>query len=92
MAQPALTQVDVIYLGRMVDAVGKHGRFSLDGDVVSGTFRHVVESPDNYGFPGSGRDIRDGFLRVTLDSGSDITIPVTEVVEMLATGCLAVDS
>lgn len=64
----------------------KKVRFSRDGGatILTGTLRHIVRSPDNYGFLGHGEDIRDGYVRITLDTGLDIAVPVPELMEMVS--------
>jgi hypothetical protein len=54
----------------------------ISDDVVTGTARHLVVSPDNYGFAFG--DVRAAYLRLTLSSGLDVTLSVPEVVAMIA--------
>lgn len=90
-----LTMGDVVDLHAVVDMClkGKRVTWAIDGDVgrlQTGVARHIVKSPDNFGFLRHDEDIRDGFVRI---SGTmEHTIPVMTVVEMMREGLLAVDA
>lgn len=70
--------------GRVVHYTTDEGR-----TILTGTLRHVVRSPDDYCFIGSGTDVRDAFVRVTLTSGFDTALPVTQVVGLIEDGAFA---
>ena len=53
------------------------------GDVAYGTARHLVRSPTNVGFLLADEDVRDGFLRVTMQSGFERFEPVGELIDRL---------
>ena len=53
--------------------------------ILTGTLRHIVKSPDDYGFFGSG-DIRDGYIRITLTSGAEAALGVTQIVALIGDG------
>lgn len=57
--------------------------------ILTGTLRHVVRSPDDYCFISNGTDVRDAFVRVTLTSGWDTALPVTQVVGLIEDGAFA---
>jgi hypothetical protein len=80
-----LHQAEVLDLAEIINCAHNHqrvGRIIGDRDYF-GTARHVVKSPDNYGFPGRLDDVRDCYLRVTLDSGMDVAWPVSDLLDEL---------
>lgn len=63
--------------------------YTTDGGstVLTGTLRHIVRSPDNYGFIDHDTDVRDAFVRITLrTSGLDTALPVHRVVGLIEDG------
>lgn len=87
-----LTARDVVALAAIVRWAqdGAHvARLGEDGRMSEGTARHIVKSPDDYGFLSAGEDIRAGYLRVTLTSGFDVAWPVGEMVTDYAAGVFA---
>jgi hypothetical protein len=65
--------------------------YTADGGatILTGTLRHVVRSPDDYSFLGRGQDVRDAYVRITLTSGLDTALPVTQVVGLIEDGAFA---
>lgn len=60
-----------------------------DGDLHYGTARHIVKSPDDYGFTGPDMDVRDGYLRITTRTGMEVAYNVKELAQMHAEGRFA---
>lgn len=54
--------------------------------ILTGTLRHVVQGPDNFNFLGRDTDIRDAWVRITLVSGLDTTVPVSQIIELMDLG------
>jgi hypothetical protein len=85
---PPLTIGQVHLLSRLANAIehGRRVRFIPDGadDVVTGTLRHIVK-PDSDGFL-TDEDPRDGRVRITLLTGSDVYLPVPAVLDRMARG------
>lgn len=84
-----LTIADVIALAQIVDAAShSHRLIRVMGDHhFAGTARHLC-GPD--GGPRS-PDIRNAFLRVTLDGGSDAYWPLSDLVRDVISGHLALN-
>lgn len=57
-----------------------------DGEVIEGIARHIVKSPDDIGFLTQMDDVRDAYLRVTLVSGFEVFLPITDCIRMVAFG------
>jgi hypothetical protein len=56
-----------------------------DGSTVyKGTARHIVKSPDNIGFLGRNDEVRDAYLRITMQGGLENFIKVRDVMELVA--------
>jgi hypothetical protein len=71
-------------------AQGRVVHFVTEGsDIRTGTLRHVVRSEDDYCFLGRGQDVRDAYVRITLTSGFDVALPVTQVVGLIEDGAFA---
>lgn len=60
-----------------------------DGFIFEGTARHFVRTADDFAFPRGQDDVRDCFLRITLISGMDVTLPVAEAARLVMSGQLA---
>lgn len=58
-----------------------HRWISETGTVAEGTARHLVTSPDNFGFYDPHADVRDAYLRVTLVSGFDVAWLVSDLMK-----------
>lgn len=88
-----LTASDVIVLAEIVGAASQSASVVFatdDGEIVRGTARHIVVSPDNFGFVGSDTDIRDGYLRTTMESGLERTDKVSDLMDMRRAGTFAI--
>lgn len=69
----ALNAQDVLALAAVVNSCGKRVRRAMaEGEVVSGTARYLTGQGDSP-MP---HDVRDAYLRVTLDSGLEAWWPV----------------
>lgn len=88
MTQPPLTIPDAINLNTVLEAAQQSARvvWFHDDQPFYGTARHIVKSPENYGFLSRDEDVRDGHLRITAQSGFDLTLPVSELMEQAARG------
>jgi hypothetical protein len=62
--------------------------YTLDGGrtIRTGTLRHVVVGPDNFSFLGRDTDIRDAYVRITLTSGVEATLGVSQIIELMDLG------
>jgi len=74
-----LTQERTLLLAELFSLQGKKIRFLNPNtdDVSVGTYLHLVRSRETFAFPTSSTDVRDCYVRITLDSGFDTTLPVT---------------
>lgn len=63
-----------------------HVRFTRpkvdEGTIHSGTIRYIVQK---------GSNLLDADVRVTLDSGLEMFIPITDLMSLLGSGCLGID-
>jgi hypothetical protein len=76
-----LTIADAIALGeilRMAQSCAKVSRMTIDGDVINGTARSVGH--ENGAYLTRETDVRDGYLRVTTQSGLEAVWPVRELI------------
>ena len=83
-----LTVVQIVRLGQIVEVARTEGRvvfLDKDGTQHRGTARHIVvgSEPENCGFPGADRDIRDCYLRITMETGVERFELVSELVVLL---------
>lgn len=84
-----LTIADALRIGDLMNIVTQNRRvqWAIDGDVerlCDGVARHIVKSPDNFGFLGRSDDVRDGFVRI---SGTmEHALPVRQVLELMKEG------
>lgn len=85
-----LSGIDVLRLADALRLVHAGARISwvTDGskDVHTGVLRHVVDASGSALFSRPGQDIRDTWVRVTLTSGSDRWISLSDLAAKLATG------
>jgi hypothetical protein len=89
-----LTQSDVLALAELLAAVNKEGHvrwLDEDANIREGTLRHVVVSPQNYGFLRNDADVRDGYVRITTASGFEMTMAVPGMVDMVQRHTMAFD-
>jgi hypothetical protein len=86
---PPLTGPTVLALAAIVAATqrGARVRRLVGDDVVSGTVRALVVSPERLTFPGSGDDIRDCYAHVS--TTFELFWPVSELVAQFGTGELS---
>jgi hypothetical protein len=63
----------------------------IDGEIVSGTARHLVRSPEDFTFSDPRGDVRDAYLRVTLTSGFDVAWLVSDLMNAYGAGEFALD-
>lgn len=63
------------------------------GEIRGGTARHIVrgEHPSEWVFMRGDYDVRDAFLRITMDSGFDRAYPVRALMESVADGEFVID-
>jgi hypothetical protein len=82
---PPLDFPTILALATLFEWLAEGARVDrADGDdLVSGTLRHLVTSPDDYAFPRASQDIRTAYVRVTLTGGMDTVWSVTEVAELI---------
>lgn len=81
-----LTASRALALAKIVTAAQEGARVVFldeNGEQQNGTARHVVASPENFGFLASDEDVRNGYLRVTMQSGFDLTAKVADLIEDL---------
>lgn len=92
MTHPPLLVPDLIALHTIVDATIHNSkvRFAIvpGGVVYEGTARSIGEQNGNFDY---NKDVRDLYLRVTMDSGFERFIPVQQVVQWVHNGGFAVD-
>jgi hypothetical protein len=89
MSDQPLTENDAMNLSMIIAAARKGAKVawvSDGGDSLYGHARHIVKSPDNFGFLNGDEDVRDGYLRITMKSGFERTISVRELMSMVALG------
>lgn len=74
-------------------ARGKKVAFIMadNSTALSGTLRHFVNSEHDYSFF-FGKDIRDAYVRITLDSGAEKALPVNDIVPRIVDGYFAIDN
>jgi hypothetical protein len=90
--RPPLTTSDVVALAAIVHAAQQSARVSraLDYKVVSGTARAVV-TDERGGFAGTGDDVRDCLLWVTLATGFETFRPLQDLVPEYQSGLFVPD-
>lgn len=81
--QPPLSRLDVLSLAKILQSFGKGVTWIKNGQEMRGTSRHIVKGSDDFTFLSMPTDIREGHLRITLTSGFDTTIPVTEAMRLV---------
>lgn len=90
---PVLNVGEITRLGMVMEAAERKSkvfRFYEDGNmVVEGTARHIVRDA-GFNFATQQSDVRDCFLRVTLDSGFDVIWPVQDLADGIGNGTFAV--
>ena len=88
---PQIYQLHVI-----TDAASRSAKVRWLGDdghtIHSGTARHVVRSPENFGFIPSDQDVRDAYLRITSVTGMEHAVPIKRLMYLVEMGGFAVDS
>jgi len=60
--------------------------------IVRGTARHLVNGPDDFNFFDPRADVRDAYLRVTLDTGFDVAWLVSDLMHDIGSGDFAIES
>ena len=87
-----LTSAFAFALGDLLNWVTQKRKVHYTTDegrtILTGTLRHIVRSPDDFNFFGDG-DIRDGHVRITLTSGVETTLGVTQIVGLIGDGAFA---
>ena len=87
---PPLTSAFAFALGDLLNWVTQKRRVHYTTDegrtILTGTLRHVVGSPEDFGFLGHGADIRDGYVRITLTSGVETALGVPQIVALIGDG------
>ena len=93
---PIVSIPQVYQLHVIIDAAARGARvrwLASDGyTILEGTARHIVQSPDNFGFLGGDQDVRDGYLRITSVTGMEHAVPVRRLMALVDGGGFAVDS
>lgn len=91
-----ITIPQIFQLHTIVDAASRNARVRWLGDdshtIHEGTARHIVQSPDNFGFIGSDQDVRDAYLRITSLTGMEYAVSVRRLMHLIEMGGFAVDS
>ncbi|WP_280419952.1 hypothetical protein [Nocardia carnea] len=88
MSHSGLTPLTIrraIALTAILSAAQGNARVVLldeNGSQKRGTARHIVRSPEDFSFLGND-DVRSGYLRITLQSGVDVTHKVADLIETL---------
>jgi len=62
-----------------------------DGDIVSGTARHLVRSADDIGFITGEDDVRECVLRITTSSGWEVFLPMRDLMAKVKVGEFVID-
>lgn len=77
-----LTATDCMAIAQIANAASRGDRVRrlIDNTIVEGTMRHIVKSPDDYGFAGSDMDVRDAYVRVTTTNGFDVAWAVADLI------------
>jgi hypothetical protein len=86
-----LTIADAVAIAeilRMAQGCHKVTRLMPDGTLVNGTARSVGH--ENGAFLSRETDVRDGYLRVTLESGFEAFWPVRDLIEPVQEGEFAI--
>lgn len=88
---PQIWQLHVI-----TEAASRGAKVRWLGDdhhtIHEGTARHIVQSPENFGFIGADQDVRDAYLRITSVTGMEYAVPIRRLMHLVQIGGFAVDS
>lgn len=87
-----LTVADIITLAAIIDTAQRNAKVAWqdeDGDLHYGIARHIVKSPDNFGFLGRNEDVRDGYLRITGKTGFEHALSIRALIQMHRDGTFA---
>jgi hypothetical protein len=91
-----ITISQIFQLFTIVDAASRSAKVRWLGDdsytIHEGTARHIVQSPENFGFIGGDQDVRDAYLRITSVTGMEYAVPVKRLMSLVEIGGFAVDS
>lgn len=91
-----VTVPQIWQLHTIVDAASRSAKVRWLGDdsytIHEGTARHIVQSPENFGFIGSDQDVRDAYLRITSVTGMEYAVSVRRLMSLVEMGGFAVDS
>lgn len=89
-----IPQIHQLYV--ITDAASRGAKVRWLGDdgytIHEGTARHIVQSPDNFGFIRGDQDVRDAYLRITSVTGMEYAVPVKRLMHLVEMGGFAVDS
>ena len=58
--------------------------------IMRGTVRHLVKSPSDFNFYDPRGDVRDAYVRITLDTGFDVALLVSDLMTMVGNGEFAI--
>lgn len=87
-------QIHQLYV--ITDAASRGAKVRWLGDdshtIREGTARHIVQSPENFGFIRSDQDVRDAYLRITSVTGMEYAVPIRRLMYLVEMGGFAVDS
>jgi hypothetical protein len=83
-------------LHTITDAASRSAKVRWLGDdghtIHQGTARHVVQSPENFGFIRPDQDVRDAYLRITSVTGMEYAVSIRRLMYLVEMGGFAVDS
>lgn len=84
-----LTSATAFLIGDLLNWVTqkKRVRYSTDegANIREGTLRHLIKSPDNFGFIHD-EEVRDSFVRITTTTGIEEVLPFMGIVELMREG------
>ena len=95
-ATSIVTVPQIWQLHAITDAASRGAKVRWLGDddytIHEGTARHIVQSPENFGFIGADQDVRDAYLRITSVTGMEYAVPIRRLMHLVDIGGFAVDS
>ena len=93
---PIVTVPQIWQLHVITDAASRSAKvrwLADDGHTIrEGTARHIVQSPENFGFIRDDQDVRDAYLRITSSTGMEYAVSIKRLMYLVEMGGFAVDS
>jgi len=93
---PIVTVPQIHQLYVITDAASRNAKvrwLASDGyTVLTGTARHIIQGPENFGFIRGDQDVRDAYLRITSITGMEHAVPIRRLMSLVEMGGFAVDS